>query len=92
MVHGEVTQYTSLNLYFLRVGLPFHLITRLQLLLGHHTQTLEHLDTLSVKVTLENLRARLLHIQSTLGSLYDPLVAIAITVEADGLASLDILT
>ena len=44
VVHGQVTQHTSLNLYGLHVHLPFHLVTSLQLLLVHHLRAFKHLD------------------------------------------------
>ena len=91
MVHREVAKHTGLNLNLLRIGLPLHLVACLQLLLCHHAETLEHLDALLVKVALEDLRARLLHIESALLGLDDPLVAVAVAVEADGLAGLDVV-
>ena len=90
VVHGEIAQHAGLNLDLLRVGLPFHLVAGLQLLLGHHAQTLEHLNTFFVEITLKDLRARLLHIESSLLCFHHPFVAVAVTVEADGLTGLDI--
>ncbi len=91
MVHRQVAQHAGLNLNLLGVGLPFHLVAGLELLLGHHTQALEHLDALLVEVALEDLRAGLLDVESALGSLQHPFVAVAVAVEADGLTGLDIL-
>ena len=91
MVHGEVAQHTGLNLYLLRVSLPLHLVTSLQLLSVHDVQTLEHIDALLVEIAVEDHRTALLHVKTALGSLNHPLVAIAVTVEMNGFDGADIL-
>ena len=91
VVHREVTEHTRFNLYLLGVGFPLHLIARLQFLLGHHAKALEHLDTAVVQVTLKDFRTRLLDVETTSCSLFHPLVRIAVTVEADGFARLDVV-
>ena len=91
VVHREVAQHAGLNLDFLGVGLPLHLVAGLKLLLGHHTQTLEHLYAGIVEITLKDFWTALLNVQTAFLGLENPLVAVAVAVETDGLTSLDIL-
>ena len=44
VVHGQIAQYASLNLYGLDVGFPLHLVAGLELLAVHDLGALEHLD------------------------------------------------
>ena len=74
VVHREVTEYTGFYLDLLRVGLPLHFIAGLQLLLGHHAKALEHPNAGIVQIAFKDFRARLLYVQSALGSLFHPLV------------------
>ena len=91
VVHGEVAQHTGLNLYGLDIHLPFHLVASFQFLAVHDFGALKHLDTGLVQIVFEDDRARLLHVQSAACSLLDPLVAIAVAVEADRLARPDVV-
>ena len=90
MVHREVAHDAGLYLDGLHIHLPFHLIAGLQLLAVHHLGTLEHADRRVVEVVLEDDGTRFFHIQSTPGCLLDPFVGVAIAVEANGLAGLDV--
>ena len=92
MVHREVTEYTGLNLDLLRVSLPFHFVACFQFLTIHHAKALEHLNAGVIEVAFKYLWTRFLHVKSSLGCFFHPLVAIAVTVEADGLAGPDVLT
>ena len=91
MVHGQVAHHTGLDLYLLGVGLPLHLVASLELVLLHHAHALEHLDGCWVEIALEDLRTALLAVESALGSLFHPLVAVTVAVETDRLAGLDVL-
>ena len=91
MVHGEVSHHTGLDLYFLGVVLPFHLVACVYLHLAQHTHVGKHLDAALVLVTLQHLGTGSLAIQSPALGLFLPLFAIAVAVETDGLAGLDIL-
>ena len=92
MVHGEVAKHPGLNLQFLGVGFPLHLVSCLQFFLRHDAEGFKHLDALWIEIALEDFRARFLHIETSLCGLLHPLVAISITVETDWLAGLDIFT
>ena len=91
MVHAQVAHHTSLNLNLLGIGLPLHLVARLQLALAHHVGLGKHLDAFLVQITVEDYRAGCLAVQTSLLSLFLPLIRIAVAVEADRLAGLDIL-
>ncbi|CDC25081.1 unknown [Prevotella sp. CAG:386] len=91
VVHREVAHHTGLYLNLLGVDFPFHLVARLQLTLVHHIGLGEHVDAFLVEITVEDDGAGRLAVESTLLSFFLPLVAVAIAVEADGLAGLDIL-
>ena len=91
MVHGEVAQHAGFDLYLLGVDLPLDFVARLQFLLGHDAQALEHLDALLVEIALEDDGAGSLGVEPALGGFGLPLVAVAVAVETDGLADLDVL-
>ena len=91
MVHREVAHHTGLYLNLLGVDFPFHLVARLQLTLAHHIGLGEHVNAFLVEITVEDNGAGRLAVESALLSFFLPLVAVAIAVEADGLAGLDIL-
>ena len=91
VVEREVAQHTCLNLDLLGVGLPFHLVAGLQLVLLHHTGRLKHLDGLGVEITIEDDGGRLLGVETALGSLLNPLVGISVAIEVDGRAGLDVV-
>ena len=92
VVHGQVAHHTSLNLNLLGIGLPLHLVARLQLALAHHVGLGKHLDALLVQIAVEDHRAGSLAVQATFLSLFLPLVRIAVAIEADRLAGLDVLS
>ncbi len=60
-------------------------------LLCHHTEALEHTDAVLVEITLEDDGAGSFCVQPTLGCFCLPRVAVAVAIEADGLAHLDVL-
>ena len=87
----EVAQHAGLNLNLLGVGLPFHFVAGLQFFLRHHAETLKHLYAFSVEIAFEDFRARLLYVETSLGGFLHPLIAVAIAVEANRFAGLDVL-
>ncbi len=91
MVHREVAQHACLNLDFLRIGFPLHFVAGNQFFLRHHAEALKHLDALGVEVALKDFRARLLHVEAAFLCLCHPLVAVAVAVESDGFAGLDVI-
>jgi len=90
VVHHQVAQHARLDLYLLRVGLPLHLVACLQLLPCHHTHRLEHADAAFVEVTVEDERTARLAVQSAACRFRFPFLAVAVAVEADGLALPDV--
>ena len=92
MVHRQVAHHTGLYLDGFHVSLPLHLVAGFELLAVHDLRGLEHPDTGVVEVVLDDLRARLLDVETPAGSLLDPSLAVAIAVEADRLAGAYILT
>ena len=92
VVHREVAHDAGLNLNLLGIGFPFHLIAGLQFLPGHDAEVFEHLHAALIKITLEDDGTALFYVEAALGGFLNPLVAVAVAVEADGLAGLDILT
>ena len=90
MVHGQITQYTGLNLNLLCIGFPFHLVASLQFLSVHDVQTLEHVDALLVEIAVEDNRTALLNVKTALGGLHHPLVAVAVSIEMNRLTGADI--
>ena len=91
VVHSQIAQDSCLNLHGLDEHFPFHLITCLQFLAVHHLGALKHLHTGIVEVALEDDGARFLNVKTATSSLLDPFVRIAVTIETDGLARLDIV-
>ncbi len=91
VVEREVAQHARLDLQLLGEGLPFHLVAGLELVLLHHTHRLEHLDALRVEVAVEDDRCRLLGVEAALGGFLNPLVAVAVAVEMDWGAGLDVV-
>ena len=74
VVHAQVAHHTSLNLNLLGIGLPLHLVARLQLALAHHVGLGKHLDAFLVQITVEDYRAGCLAVQTSLLSLFLPLI------------------
>ena len=91
VVHGQVAQHAGFNLNLFRICLPFHFVAGPKLLAVHDAEALEHLDALGVQVTVEDEGAAALHVETAAGGLFDPFVAVAVAVEVDGLAGLDVL-
>ena len=90
VVHREVAHHAGLNLNGLHVSLPFHFVAGHQLLAIHHLRGLEHTDGGFVEVVLEDLRTGLLDVESAALCLTHPFLRVAVAVEADGLANLDV--
>ena len=92
VVHGEVAHDAGLDLNLLRVGLPLHLVAGLQLLARHDAEAGEHADRGLAEVVVEDDGAARLAVEATTAGLLNPLLTIAVAVEADGFANLDIFT
>ena len=89
MVSGEVAKHTRLNLDFLGVNFPFHLVASFQLNVGEYAGAREHLHALGLEIRVEDERSRCLAIKATLCSFFFPLVAVAIAIEVDRLRKSD---
>ena len=92
VVHGEVAHHSCLYLYALGVSVPFHLVAGFQFLAGHHVELLKHGDGFRAEVVVEDDRAAGLTVESSLLGFFHPLVRIAVAVETDRLAGLDVFT
>ena len=92
VVHTQVSEYTSLDLKLLGIGFPLHFVTCFQLVLLHHAHRLKHLDACLVEVAVKDHGAALLGVQTALLSLSNPFVAVAVAVEVDRSAGLDVRT
>lgn len=90
VVHADVAQYACLNLYLLDVGVEFDLVASLEFCLREDVHLREHLDGCGCKVLVENDGGTGLYVETTACCLLLPCVAIAVAVEMDGLAGLDV--
>ncbi len=91
MVHREVAEYACLDLNLLCISLPLHLVASLKLLACHDVLALKHLDVVLVEIALEDLRARSLAVKTATLALLNPLVRVAVALEMDRLAELNVL-
>lgn len=92
VIHAKVSENACLNLYFLLIGFPFDFVSGLKLVAVHDVHAFKHLHAVGIKVAVENDGAGCLAVQSTAGCLFLPLIAIAVAVEVNRLANLDVLT
>ncbi len=92
VVHAEVAENAGFNLNLLLISFPLNLVAGFELVFLHDVHVLEHLDGLCVEVTVEDNRARSFAVEAAALCLFLPFVAIAIAIEVDGLANLDVLT
>ena len=92
VVHGQVAEHTCLNLYFLGIGFPLHLVACFQLFLGHHVHAFEHLHAGVIQVAFKDFRARSLAIKTTLLGFFNPFVRVTVALKVDGLAVLGVFT
>ncbi len=74
MVEGEVSKHTCLNLDFLGVGLPFHLIASPELQVVEHTGLVEHLNGRRGEVGIEDFGNGSLAVKPALLCLLFPFV------------------
>ena len=86
VVHRQLAQYSSLDLYLLDVLLPLNLGTGLQLFGGIDIHLAEEVDACLVEVAIEHQWCRSLAVQASLLCLLAPLVGVTVTIKADSLA------
>ena len=91
MVQAEVAEDAGLNLYLLGVGLLLDFGASLQLGLREDVHIAEHLYGVGLQVVVQHQGCAVLYIEAATGCLLLPLLAVAVAVEADGLAGKDIL-
>ena len=90
MIDGQVAQHARLYLNLLRIGVPFHLVARLEFGQGHHAHFLKHRHALFLQIGIEDERTTGLAVQAAAQGFGLPLFAVAIALKADGLALADI--
>jgi len=91
VVHADVAEDASLDLYLLDVCVELDLVARLQFGLRQDVHALEHLHRFGLEVLVEDDGGAGLHIESAACRFLFPGLAVAVAVEADGLARLDVL-
>ena len=91
VVHAQVAHHAGLYLNLLGIGFPLHLVTGFEFAATHDVHLFKHPDALGVEIAVEAERAGSLAVESAAGRLGFPLVAVAVTVEADGAAAPDVL-
>ena len=83
MVGCNPSRHARLDLHFLCIGLPLHLVACLELLLGIDAGRCKHLHGLGPGKLEEHFRDRGLGVKSPACSFLLPLIAVAVAVEAD---------
>ena len=91
MVECKVAKNASLNLDLLCVSFPLNLVACLKFLLVHNANRLKHLHALCLKVVVEDERAAGFAVKTALSSFFLPFIAIAVAIESNWLALLNIL-
>ena len=92
MIHRQVTEHAGFNLNFLGIGLPLHFVAGFQFLLRHYAYRLEHTDAFGLQIVVEDERYTGFAVQTAFFGLGFPFVAVAVTVEVNGLAYPDVFT
>ena len=86
IIHRQLAQHTSLNLYLLDIVFPLNLGTSLQLFGVIDTHLREEFDARLVEIAVENKRCRSFAIETSALRLLAPLLRVAVAIEAYRLA------
>lgn len=79
------------HLYLFGIGFPFDFVACLDFIACEHMGRLEHFHAAFVQITVEDKGTTAFRIQSAALGFFLPFFGIAVTVEMDGLARLDVL-
>ena len=90
VIHRQVTEHAGFNLNFLGIGLPLHFVAGFQFLLRHYAYRLEHTDAFGLQIVVEDEGYTGFAVQTAFFGLGFPFVAVAVTVEVNGLAYPDV--
>ena len=88
MVGSHTAHYASLNLNLLCIDFPFNLVACLEFLFGVNAHTLEHCNGFGFCKFGKHFRHRLFGVQTAAFCLNVPLLAVAVSVEADNVDNL----
>ena len=85
MVHSQIAENTCLNLDFLCVDFPLHLVASLQFHLGEHTGFIEHVYRFFCEIRIKDFWSACFAIETTASSFCLPFIAITVAIEMNWL-------